>query len=116
MERKKHVDDHFRGNLYFSGEFITFCVKVIIFWEHKDNTLDDDGAADVWIEVKLLKVMLTLVLYMGVTGLVCSHFLMLGKAPTVATRADIAGHPVKSLSSIRAFGWLGRGTFKLTNW
>ena len=59
--------------------------------------------------MKLLKVVLTLALplYMGVTGLVCSHFLMLGKAPTIATRADMAGHPVKSLSSIRAFGWLG---------
>ena len=55
--------------------------------------------------------------YMGVTGLVCSHFLMFGKAPTIATRADKAGHPVKSVSSIRALGWLGRGTFMaLTNW
>ena len=71
------------------------------------------------IEARLLKVMsqLVLSLYMGVTGLVCSHFLMLGKAPTIATRATIAGHPVKSLSSIRAFGWVGRGTFiELTNW
>ena len=88
---------------------------------HKDDTLDDDCATDVvglWIAVKLLKVLtLVLPLYMGVTGLVCSHFLMLGKAPTIATRADIAGHPVKSLSSIRAFGWLGRGTFmELMNW
>jgi len=73
----------------------------------------------VLIKVKLLKVVLALVLplYMGVAGLVCSHFLMLGKAPTIATRADMAGHPVKSLSSMRAFGWLGRGTFmELTNW
>ena len=72
-----------------------------------------------WIAAKLLKVMspLVLSLYMGVTGLVCSHFLMLGKAPTIATRAHRAGHPVKSLSSIRAFGWFGWGTFnRLTNW
>ena len=55
--------------------------------------------------------------YMGVTGLVCSHFLMLGKAPTVATRAHRAGHPVKSMSSIKAFGWFVWGTFNTqTSW
>ena len=69
------------------------------------------------VHIKVLKVTFELPLYMGVTGLVCSHFLMFGNAPTIATRAERAGQLVKSPSSIRAFGWLGRGTFiELTNW
>merc|ERR1711971_1216429 len=35
----------------------------------------------------------------------------IGNKELFATRADMVGHPVKSLSSIRALGWLGRGTF-----
>ena len=55
--------------------------------------------------------------YMGVTGLVCSHFLMLGNPPTMATKAHKAGQLVKSPSSTRALGWLGLATFmELMNW